>query len=248
MKIISTFSKIIPEGSFKDTARFPIYWFLNKLKFVKKELVLYKNIRGYFYFYPWEKAEEYEYIGDYFNYYRPKKGDIVIDAGAFVGQFTVAASRLVGNKGKVIAIEPDPFNRANLEKTIKANRLHNVIVISYGLSNKKNKIGWSVGGIISQRGKSKMFTIKTTTLDVIFKELKIKNVDLIKMDIEGAEIEAIKGAEKMLMHTKNLAIASYHIVKGKKTCFEIEKILKKSNFLAKTANIGQLITFAGKER
>ena len=248
MKIISIFSKIIPEGSFKDTMRFPIYWFLNKLKFVKKELILHKNIKGYFYFYPWEKLHEYENIGDYFNYYLPKKGDIVIDAGSFIGQFTVAASRLVGDKGKVIAIEPDPFNRTNLKKTIKANKLHNVIIISKGLSDKQNNIGWSVGGIVSKRGKSKIFTIKTTTLDNIFEKLKLKNVELIKMDIEGAEIEAMNGAKELLKHTKNLAIASYHIIKGKKTCFEIEKILKKSNFRVKTINIGQLITFAGKER
>jgi FkbM family methyltransferase len=244
MNIIGLISKLIPEGNFKDFFRFPVYWFLNKIKFIKRELTLYKKIKGFFYFAPKEKAEEINEIKDYLKKYDLKKGDSVIDCGAYRGYFTVLASKLVGKKGKIVAIEPDPSNVIQLKKNIKANKLKNVVVIQKGLSNKEAKVGWSMGGIISQVNKSKVFKIKTTTIDNIFKKLRLNNVSFIKMDIEGAEIEALNGATRALRHTKNLAIASYHIVNGEKTCFAVERILNRNNFKVRTEDVGQLITFA----
>lgn len=244
MNLVGLMSKILPEGKFKDFLRFPVYWFLNKMKFVKKELTISKEVKGFFYFAPKEEPEEINEIKEYLKRYNLKKGDSVIDCGAYRGYFTVLASKLVGEEGKVIAIEPDPFNVMLLKKNIKANKLNNVIIIQKGLSNKEIEIGWSIGGIVSQINRSKLFKIKTTTIDNIFKKTRLGTVDFIKMDIEGAEIEALYGAANTLRHTKNLAIASYHIVNGKKTCFEVEKILKQKKFKVKTEKAGQLITFA----
>ena len=246
MEFLTKLSKLLPEGKFKDILRYPVYSILNHIKFVKKEIKLYKGIKGIFCFLPNEKPVEFEEVKGYLDKYELKKGDIVFDCGAHVGYFTVLASKLVGKEGRVIALEPDIFNNILLRKNIKANNLNNVVVINKGLSDKESVISWFVGGIVSQEGKSKIFKVKTTTLDKLCKDLRLKKVDFIKMDIEGAEIRALKGAKSMLNKTKNVAIASYHIVDGKKTCFEVERILK-SGFKVKTKNAAnQLITFGEK--
>lgn len=248
MKILTRLSKLLPEGMIKDILRYPVYIILNKIKFVKKEIALYKNIKGIFCFLPNEKPAGFKEIKGYLDKYIPKKGDVVIDCGAYAGYFAVLASKLVGKEGKVIAIEPDIFNRNLLRKNIKANSLNNVIIIDNGLSDKESTINWSVGGIISQAGKSKIFKIKTTTFDMLYKKLHLKKIDFIKMDIEGAEISALNGAKNSLKHAKNIAIASYHVVNGKKTCFEVEKILKESKFNTVTKKAaGQLVTFGEKQ-
>lgn len=247
MGVLSFLSKLLPEGNVKDILRIPIYWTLTLTKFVRREVSLGKGVYGYFYFSPFEKNTAQEDVSDYLKEYPLKKGDVVLDAGAFIGKFTVLAAKLVGKEGKVIAFEPDPFNRNILKKNIKANNLKNVVIVPRGLGNKEMKIGWSVGGIVSQAGDSKIFKIKITTLDKAVKELNLKKIDLLKTDIEGAEIEALKGGKNALKLTKHCAIASYHIVKGKKTCFEVEKILKKNGFKVKTEDVGQLITYASKK-
>ncbi|MEM3406001.1 MAG: FkbM family methyltransferase [Candidatus Pacearchaeota archaeon] len=58
-----------------------------------------------------------------------KKGDIVIDAGAYIGLFTLYASKKVGKNGLVIAYEPDPENYKNLLENIKLNKCKNVKLI-----------------------------------------------------------------------------------------------------------------------
>jgi len=67
------------------------------------------------------------------------------------------------------------------------------------------------------------------------------------MDIEGAEIEAIKGAKKTLKNnTANLAIASYHILDGEKTHFKLEKMLQKLGYKTETSFLQHLTTYANK--
>ncbi len=247
MWILHCLSKILPEGAVKDILRYPIYTALNKLKFAKRTITLYQDITGIFYCLPTEKPAGYEEMKGYLRNYALKKGDVVIDCGAYVGYFTVLASKLIGETGQVIAIEPDFFNRRILRKNIKANNLNNVTIIDRGLGNIESIIGWSVGGIISQAGKSQIFKVKTTTLNILYQKLHLKTIDFIKMDIEGAEINALNGADDLLKHAHNLAIASYHVIDGKKTCFEAEKILRVNGFKTETKrSAGQLVTFGKK--
>ena len=244
MQIIGSISKIIPEGNFKDILRLPVYWIFNNLKFIKRKIKLFEDVYGYFFFLPFNHLFNNKEIKGYFFKYTPKKGDIVIDVGAYVGHFTVVASKLVGPTGKVIAIEPDKFNFNQLKRTIKLNNLKNVKLLNIALNDVQKIRNWSVGGVESQFGDSKIFKVKTIPLDKLTQD--IKQINFIKMDIEGAEIKALNGAKLTLQKTENLAIASYHIVNHKRTFYEVEKILKENNFKVFTSDKGQLVTFASK--
>ncbi|MFP3131163.1 MAG: FkbM family methyltransferase, partial [Nitrososphaeria archaeon] len=79
------------------------------------------------------------------NIYSPllsniKEGDIVIDAGANIGLFSILASFKVKDEGGVIAIEPEPNNLKILMQNVKLNRLDNVIVIPKALYDKAGKM------------------------------------------------------------------------------------------------------------
>ena len=66
-------------------------------------------------------------------------GDTLIDAGANIGIFTVISSILVGNTGRVLAVEPDPENLNILKKNIELNDLKNIEIINKALYNESGK-------------------------------------------------------------------------------------------------------------
>ncbi len=85
-------------------------------------------------------------------------------------------------------------------------------------------------------------SIKTITIDSIYKNLN-KKIDYIKMDIEGAEIEAILGAQNCIKECKpKFVIASYHIRDGEKTNKKVNKLLSKYYKNVQTINGKQLLS------
>lgn len=138
-----------------------------------------------------------------------KPGDIVFDIGANVGYYTLLASKLAGTKGKVYAFEPDPRTAALLNKNIKLNKCTNVTVVQSALSTQKGITTLVLdeanpGESSLANGKGKKITIQGTTLYDFIQQNKIKNIDVIKIDVEGAELEVLKGAQNSL--TKNRGV------------------------------------------
>lgn len=166
----------------------------------------------------------------YERHFVPKAGQTVIDIGAHVGVFTVKMARAVGDTGRVIAIEPRKKNLEVLHRNIKANGLKNVTIISLGAWNKKDTLKLNL--FTESTALSSFHTdhfegtahpdaveeVAVDTLDSIFAELGIRTIDFIKMDIEGAEIEALPGMRNTLENSGlNLAIACYHVVNGQES-------------------------------
>jgi FkbM family methyltransferase len=158
----------------------------------------------------------------YERYYKLKKGEVVVDLGAHIGTFTVAAAKAVGHEGVIIAVEPSASSLWLLRKNIEANGLSNVVVIPMGIWSAKASLNLYLSkdhAAYSFFGGTNDFEqVQVDTLDNILARVGVDRVDFIKMDIEGAEIEAIKGMEEALRKNDvNLAISSYHIVDGEKT-------------------------------
>ncbi|SIM60796.1 FkbM family methyltransferase [Cuniculiplasma divulgatum] len=121
------------------------------------------------------------YVLNVYRIQKIKKGGIVVDVGAGIGEFAVIASKIVGNEGKVIAIEPSPEDFKTLQYNIKKNKCGNVIPINSAVSDKKEKLSLSFKG--------KNFESKADTLQNIIENLKVpvNSIHYMKMDIEGAE-------------------------------------------------------------
>lgn len=181
-------------------------------------------------------------IENYNKYHKIKKGDTVLDVGAHIGYFTKEYSSIVGRTGRVIAIEPDYRCLGTLLKNTFDNRA-NIEVIPFGLWSSSTKLdfhynpGWGMSTFLippEWQGTPYYSPVSTDVkdFDCLLNELNIEHIDFIKMDIEGSEIEALRGMTKTLVLTDALAIASYHKVMngGKKTFSYVEKLLKDANF------------------
>lgn len=164
------------------------------------------------------------------------KEGVALDVGANIGMLSMPLAKMLGNKGRVISIEAEKNNTELLRKNVKINDLKNVFVVGKGAYYKKGKInlnldGYGTGGHSIQEtnvsGLGKKQLIDVDTIDNVLKELQIQKVDLIKMDIEGGEIDALKGAKKTLKkcHPKIIFEA---LDEGKKR--KIENLLSQYNY------------------
>ena len=142
-----------------------------------------------------------------------KEPKIIIDVGAHAGQFSKMVSRIYNNKVNIIAIEPGTYARLILRLSIFFNRFKNIFVIPMAVSDqkdfsflnvpekRKNSLGFGLSHMskhhddFSKRNfKIHYDYVPVTTIDQIIKDLEVKNVDFIKIDIEGYEYKALLGA------------------------------------------------------
>ena len=161
---------------------------------------------------------EQEWISQYAGVNNVQRGDVVVDVGAHVGTFDDDALRR--GASKVILVEPDPVNveciRRNFAGEIAEGR---VVVVPEGAWSARSTLEFSVGVansgtgsfVLHEKGRA---TIKVPVrpLDEILAELGIDHVDYVKMDIEGAEREALKGASATLRKSKPVIMLDhYHL-------------------------------------
>jgi FkbM family methyltransferase len=157
---------------------------------------------------------------DIIKRFTPKKGDIVIDIGAHIGLYTIISSKRVGANGKVVAIEADPSNFEMLNSNIKLNQLTNVTPLNYAVYSKESKVklylpsgesGFTKYNTIMPNWintQEKFVEVNANTLDYLLQlnEIRQEEVNWIKIDVEGAEFEVLKGASNVLSKSKDIAI------------------------------------------
>jgi len=167
-----------------------------------------------------------------------KQGDIVLELGAYCGFGTMKLSQLVGENGKVIAVEADKINFEILKKNIHSNNIKNVIPINKGIWNKKgtltlfkelNQRNSLVEGLLENiESKDE---IEVDTVDNILSELKMDRIDFITMEINAAEINGLKGMQKTLSKNNiRLVSAGWYDFEGKPAWITIKEILSKQGF------------------
>lgn len=140
------------------------------------------------------------------------KGDIVLDIGAHIGYYVLIASKRVGHEGKVYAFEPDSKNFKLLQKSVTENGLKNVVLINKAVAQESgearlylNRENTGDHRIYDSKDKRESILVKTTTLDDFFKDL-MRNVSLIKMDIQGGELRVFKSTLSLIRNNPNIKI------------------------------------------
>ncbi len=152
-----------------------------------------------------------------------KEGDVVVDLGANIGYFTLLAAKLVGRQGKVYAFEPEPRNYSYLLKNIQLNGYDQVVALQKAVADKPGRVKLFIcpydtghhtiqqyGGIKEYRpelaGDKKEFVeIETVRLDDFFEGIAVRP-NVIKMDVEGAEMLALSGMERLINESDNLVM------------------------------------------
>lgn len=197
-------------------------------------------------------APDFQY---YQYFYSVKKDDVVIDAGANCGHLSLLFSKCVGKNGLVYAFEPDKFNCEHMNNNIKLDKTlsNNIIVEDLLLWNENKLVDFYESGTVASSAiyiaDSKHIVKKEAMkIDDWVLRHNLKRLDYIKMDIEGAEIEALEGCIKTIETFRpNFAIASYHYVKGEQTYLKLEEFFRAINYPFKTLRFrkNEIITFAG---
>jgi FkbM family methyltransferase len=152
------------------------------------------------------------------EHFCPKEGDIVVDVGAHIGHYTIISSKRVGINGKIIAIEAHPGNFDILNHNIQLNGLTTVIPLNYAAYSQRTKIilylpdeelDYTIyNTIMVNRAKpgDNFVEVNADTLDNILQLNRIKQVNWVKIDVEGAELEVLKGASNLLSNSKNIPL------------------------------------------
>jgi FkbM family methyltransferase len=185
------------------------------------------------------------------RYFNTKQGDIVVDVGAHIGRYTIIASKRVGENGKVIAIEAHPGNYEMLNRNIELNGLTNITTLNYAVYSKETKIKLFLpdeksnhtiyNTLIPTRAKDgeKFVEVNANTLDNLLQQNGIsQEVNWIKIDVEGAEYEVLKGAHDTISNSKNIAflVEVHNIEDGKNLYRPIMDLMEKYNFKVEFEN------------
>ncbi|HEX3127364.1 MAG TPA: FkbM family methyltransferase [Thermoanaerobaculia bacterium] len=174
----------------------------------------------------------------------PSAGQVVVDAGAFHGLYALWFAARVGPAGRVVAVEPDPDNLAGLRRNLALNPGLRVEVVEEPLwsgveeldffpqANVASSFFWSREGQAAVRR-------STTTLDRIVSDLDLPRLDFVKMDVEGAEVHALRGAAESIRRFRPcFAIASYHQVDGGPTYPAVEGFFREAGYRYETVGYG----------
>jgi FkbM family methyltransferase len=132
---------------------------------------------------------------------------ISLDIGACDGNYSILMAKLTHDEGRILAFEPDPENCRLLEDNVKVNKFKSIEVHQYALSDKEGTAtfypGGGLGSLVSRSLSAGQFqcepiTVRLRKLDDVLDELNIRHVDIIELDVEGSEIQVLKGAEHTL--------------------------------------------------
>jgi FkbM family methyltransferase len=137
-----------------------------------------------------------------------RSGMTMIDVGANIGYYTLIAARMVGPSGVVHCFEPNSEVRLRLERNVRLNELENVFVHDHAMTRQSGHIKFYVSAVPENSGISSIVpgtglgtegtSVPCISLDDFVERLPNGRADLLKMDIEGAELDVIEGGRKTL--------------------------------------------------
>lgn len=170
-------------------------------------------------------------------------GDCLYDVGAHIGFYSLIASRVVGEEGCVVAFEPDPDNVTLLQENVTKNCLSAVRIVSAAVWSHEGPVTFhrsrghatqmssrrgSVAPSESPSAGPDFIEVKALTLDGFAQNHRPPT--MVKIDVEGAETQVLRGAERLLTEAKPRVLCEVHDAEAK--TFLEEKLKEKGYTLA----------------
>jgi FkbM family methyltransferase len=196
-------------------ARNPWHWYRKPFS-LRNQVIWSRSLAG------WFRPENEEAIECmlHMEQYEPvdwitlREGMNFFDIGAYVGWHSIRAARIIGASGRIVSFEPDPTNRRQLEANLALNGVKNCLVVPLAAWSKTgDELGWYTQKSsdccrIDEAARSA--TVKTTILDDLAADLGLDRLDWIKIDVEGAEAEVLRGAKEILRKHRPLLFIEIH--------------------------------------
>lgn len=153
-----------------------------------------------------------------------RAGDRIADVGAHHGYFAVLFAHWVGSNGNVVAFECLPENAAIASYNARINQLGSVHIVAKAVGSKSGtvEIGTTSAGVrVDRSAQSQLVTVEMISLDEFFGD---RYPDLLKIDVEGYELEVLKGAKDCLARRPHIAL-EFHCFKYEDPRAEAQQIL-----------------------
>ena len=141
------------------------------------------------------------------------EGGCFLDCGANIGIYTLRAAEIVGPKGHVLSFEPAAESFTRLQAHVMQNKLSQVTCFQQALSDRAGSATLYHGGggpnaysLLNSAGANTQEIVSTTTIDAIAEQRDLDRVDVIKLDVEGAEPAALEGARTTISRFRPIVI------------------------------------------
>lgn len=194
---------------------------------------------------PGLEPELQRYLEDQF---RIDPGDGIVDCGSYIGFELMRLSELVGPMGRIAGFEPFPAALDRLRRNLAVNGIGNVEVVpravwstpsvelSFHMSDfQANSV---VPGIIRSK---QAIAVQTDSIDSVVERLAIPRVTLISLTVNGAEIEALRGAQRTIAaHSPRLLIAGLYEVEGRPVNVQARELLEESGYRTAIGSTGRV--------
>ncbi len=169
----------------------------------------------------------------------PSKNDsIIIDLGANEGFYTLKIKEILP-RSKIIAVEPNPTAFKILRKNIEANKLKNIEILKRAVTSKTGKIVYEIVKGRTTVSATKVYEkyrkkyelkrifVDSIILEKLCKDFGINKIDLLKIDVEGSELDILKSSKNILSNVEKVVV-EYH--KAQKTEKPVIELMVKNNF------------------
>ncbi len=147
-----------------------------------------------------------------------RPGMHVLDVGAHVGYFSLLFAVRTGSAGRVTTLEPNPANVAKIRAMIAANALENIELLPLAASDADGTVEFAteetgqMGHITPAQSAARpgVVTVQATRIDTLSARPGFRPVDLLKLDVEGAEVAALHGMAALLVRDRPIIICEWH--------------------------------------
>jgi FkbM family methyltransferase len=162
------------------------------------------------------------FFGHYHERYEAKiidslleQGEVFWDIGANIGYFTLVAASVLKNRGQIVSFEPARVAFERLQDNISLNNFNNIIIYKLAVTDRSGEGVLYLSGNLADSGanlfhpgkdQTQQEICKTVSLDRFSQEQGLQAPDFIKMDVEGAELAALRGAGNILANTRPLLL------------------------------------------
>jgi FkbM family methyltransferase len=173
-------------------------------------------------------------------------GMVFYDLGANIGLFTLLAARLVGEEGKVFSFEPDPAVAARIRRNVERNQFSNVTIVEAGVWSSSGKVNFipadssspdrGVGRFVTEESVASGTPTPCVALDDFTQCAPLPNA--IKCDVEGAEIEVFRGAERLLRTYHPWIVCEMH---SEKNAWDSRELLLRFGYSMESVDVNHVL-------
>ncbi|MEA3451925.1 MAG: FkbM family methyltransferase, partial [Bacteroidota bacterium] len=159
-------------------------------------------------------------IYDVGKYYKFSEGDIVLEIGAYIGMYAIRIAQKVGITGKIIAIEAMKNNYKILKKNIHTNNIKNILPINKAIWHEQGMLQFYAttkqanSAVSDFVDNEKVINIESETIDSIVKNNNLSKIDFIRIQVNGAEKNALLGMDETFKLKPKLMVTVLHTDKS----------------------------------